>query len=66
MESTIRTGRVSRFQGEWARERRRRSDGNLHRFTVQHPNKIKLSPARESLRVRLRLWAVMLEVWGCK
>jgi hypothetical protein len=29
-------------------------------------NKIELSPARESQRVRLRLWAVMLGCRGCK
>jgi hypothetical protein len=59
-------GRVSRFQREWMRERRRHGNGNLHRFSVQHPNKIELSPARESQRVQLRLWAVMLGCWGWK
>jgi hypothetical protein len=44
------------------REKRRRVNGNLHRFPVQHPSKIKLSPVRESHRVRLWLWVVML---GC-
>jgi hypothetical protein len=29
---------------------------------VQHPNKIELSPVRESQRVQLRLWVVMLGV----
>jgi hypothetical protein len=59
-------GRVSRFQREWTRERRRCGDGNLHRFFAQHLNKIDLSSARESQRVRLWLWAVMLGCWGCK
>jgi hypothetical protein len=48
MEGTVRTGRVIRFQREWMRERRRCGDGNLHRFSMLHPNKIELSPARES------------------
>jgi hypothetical protein len=48
MEGTVRMGRVSRFQREWMRERRRCGDGNLHRFSMLHPNKIELSPARES------------------
>jgi hypothetical protein len=55
MEGMVRTGRVSRFQREWMRERSRRGDGNLYHFSMQHPNKIELSPTRESQRVRLRL-----------
>jgi hypothetical protein len=33
---------------------------------VQHPSEIELSPVRESLRPRLRLWVAMLVCWGCK
>jgi hypothetical protein len=33
---------------------------------MQHPNKIELFLARESQRVQLWLWAVMLGVWGRK
>jgi hypothetical protein len=64
MEGTVRKGRASRFQREWTRGRRQRGDGNLHRISVQRPNEIELSPARESQRARLRLWAMAREFYG--
>jgi hypothetical protein len=66
MEGMVRSGRTSRFQREWMRERRRCGDGNLHHFSERHPNKIELSLARESQGAWLRLWAVVLVSWGCK
>jgi hypothetical protein len=60
----VRKGRASRFQREWTRERRRCGNVNLYRFSVQQPNGIELSPARESQRARLRLWAMVPGCWG--
>jgi hypothetical protein len=48
------------------REKRRPDDGNLHRFPMQHPSEIELSPAKESQRLWLWLWVAMLGCWGCK
>jgi hypothetical protein len=62
----VRSGRMSSFQREWSRERRRHGDDNLYRFSVQHPNENKLSPARESQMVWLWLWFEVLGYCRCE
>jgi hypothetical protein len=62
MEGTVRKRRARGAQGDGRGREDGAGDVNLHWFSVQQPNGIELSPARESQRARLRSWAVVM---GC-
>jgi hypothetical protein len=62
----VRSRRTSGSQRTKSRERRGRGACNLPQFLSQHSGEIKLSPARESQRLWLWLWAMRLVCWGCK